>query len=202
MATEKARPSWDEYEVEDLNDVAVQVTNRTQRTYRWASREDLLQEAWRTILDVRARKTWDPTVGVAFAGYLQKAASHTLRDMVWKSISPATLSHRQRAKCFQHTQGSEFDTQHADSPVQHVARPDETLAEFEWQTRIVNELIEVFESLDCGHLSKPVLLKGYKHERVARMYGVDVREVYRAVRYARRAIENNYALYKLWREKA
>jgi hypothetical protein len=201
------RTELDEFDIEDMTDVAEQVVRKYLRTYRWADQDDLMQQAWDTML--KARTTWDASVGVALNGYLQRAVHHALRAFIWKDISPAHVPLRHAGhKVFEHTRSNpdtlqeDIECKRHPATQAHQPTPVEQLVKDEWHTSILDEMLSTFENDKEGHLARPVLMGEKRPAEVAKTNGVAVKVVYQATRRVKHALSNNYTLYQLWRSKA
>jgi DNA-directed RNA polymerase specialized sigma subunit len=155
----------------------------------WADIEDMTSEA--SIAILKARRTWDPEVGVPFAGYASRAATLRVRDYLWSQSSPVTGGLADPQKNIAGTQAVSLDeAKHGE-----VADPRSLLEEYEWRMRVRARVRKIAKRTKDGDLAIEVLVHDRPSGEVIKETG---RRVYQAVHLVRRKARLDARLYRLW----
>jgi len=174
-------------------DVAQKAARRYARRCWWADVKDLEQEA--TLATVKAARTFDPTVGVPFAGYAWRAAILALKPYLWKMSSPVSASwgdmlNRKLAGMHR----AEVDLTIQDERTLQ----DDELDQRRWCEQVWKRAVALDPS---GGLAVEVLLMGEKSSDVAERHGVPVQTVYNATTRAKARMTNDKELWELWTQR-
>ena len=182
----------------DELDVALEVSKKAARRYArrcwWADVKDLEQEA--VLATVKAAGTFDPAVGVPFAGYAWRAAILALKPYLWRQSSPVSASWGNIiGRKLEGLQRAEVDLTIPDDR----GDPDTVLDDKRWCEQVWRRAVALDLS---GGLAIEVLLLGEKSADVAARHGVPVQTVYNATTRAKARMTNDKELYELWTNRS
>lgn len=197
--------SDDEITAEDVLRIAKAVARRYANRCWWADPDDVTSEA--SVAVLQAKRTWDPTVGVPFDGYAQRAAALRVRTYLWGESSPVTgglhdpkknIANVRRAGLMMRTAGGhDAPEMHSERPeLMHTPDPAAQLDDANWRLRVRRRLRALARDGRDGELATEVLVRGRKPAEVIAESG---RDVYGAVHLVRRKVRSDRRMYNLWR---
>lgn len=173
--------------------VARKAAKRYARRCWWADVKDLEQEA--LLATVKAAGTFDPSVGVPFAGYAWRAAVLALKPYLWKQSSPVSASWNDMLdRKLAGVQRAEVDT----TVPEEKDTPDDELDRRRWCEEVWKRALAHDPS---GGLAVAVLLNGEKSADVAARHGVPVQTVYNATTRTKARIAKDPDLWNLWTQR-
>jgi DNA-directed RNA polymerase specialized sigma24 family protein len=177
--------------------VALDVSKKAARRYArrcwWADVADLEQEA--VLATVKAANTFDPSVGVPFAGYAWRAAILALKPYLWRQSSPVSASWGDIiGRKLEGLQRVAVDLTIPDDRED----ADDALDSKRWCEQVWKRAVALDPS---GGLAVEVLLLGEKSADVARRHNVPVQTVYNATTRAKARMTNDKELYALWENR-
>lgn len=188
-------------QVAALEPVVCRVAARYARRCFRVDVEDLRQEARAAIVEMVDRGTFDPTIGVPLSAYAWRVAVLRLKHYLWKTKAPVTgpAGSDDYGTTLRGLRG--VDVAALEHTVDTTELPDEQSEREAWEIRAAVQLLDALgESGDDAVIAWRILYHGEKARDVAADLGVPVRHVYRVTHRATRAMRENYALYKLWKE--
>jgi len=179
---------------EEVLRIAKAVAMRYKARCWWADVDDLVSEA--SVAVLKAHKTFDPQVGVPFAGYATKAAIHRLRGYLWRESSPLSGGlHNPRKNI-----AGVYSTALMDDVAQ-TTEPNvrEQMELIEWRHQVRDRLRILADRTRDGDLAVEVMVHDRPPGEIIRETG---RRAYSAVSLVRRKVRTDAPLYKLWRQGA
>lgn len=156
--------------------------------------EDLMQEAWRTILEVLPN--YDASRGADRNGYLWRALVRVLRVYLWRQSAPVSETVHHLTDLRSVTTVPVEDDMPATG-----STPEAEVGDAQRRERIARRLREILDGLPDGTFAERVLLHEQKPAQVAQDADVPVRLVYYAVARARKRIVRDPELTELWKQQ-
>lgn len=153
------------------------------------SLQDLEQEALLAQVDASTR--YDSARGTPFGAFAWQAATIAVRRFILTDSAPVSGRHDPRVLVGLYRQ--EFTDDHESS---HSQEDDFAEAEL---AALVRARLEAVVGEGGAEFSLQMLTGEYKPADVADAHGVEVSEVYRAVREAKKRIAGDPELFELWR---
>ena len=194
MALTDPVETWSDDDITEGDNLAGMVVNKLAKKYRNLAKQDLKQLAWKTLLE--SRKSWSPDGGAGIRKYCFSSMTYAVRDSMMKNTSIVHVPKAHRVDAFDIERvGIGEDTLVTEKST------DDIVADCAWHIEVLSEMLQTFARIKDGDLARDVLLKEYTPAEVAKRRGVEAKRVYSATSRGRLAIENNYRLYKLWRDK-
>lgn len=193
----------------------LQVMERTARSVAgayarklpWLGDDELVQVAWVEML--KAARTYDPESGKEFGVYCYVVARNAVVTAVLKQASPVGGgSHRRTVHAQLRAEPTHAEPTAAGAEVERaevsaqnaVPTPEAAVTEAEFARRVQDRLKAL-----VGERGVPfavgVFAGEYAAGEIAAAHGVPVREVYALRTKVRRILEDDAALYALWRER-
>lgn len=175
---------------DEMASIARRAAARYARRCWWADKQELEQEAWVAML--RARKTFDPQVGVPFGGYAWRAVVVSLSSYLWRQSAPVSAGDRD----LEELAGIHRAPLEAAANVAQALDVEE-LVDCVRRARLVRDVIDLHD--EDGH-ARAVLLGERRPQEVARESAGDVSQVYRSTQRARSALGTDAELWYAWRD--
>lgn len=185
--------------------VAERVAARYARRVFWADPEDLKQEA--TVAALAAQRTFDPRIGVPFAGYAWRACVLHLRAYVWANSAPVSETDHHLTD-LRGVYRDSLDA--AGDVVDGAAPPDEQLDVARRQHAVRGQVSlvlahalrngDVVDRLADAYIAERVLVDEVQPARLAAELEMPVQKVYRIAQRARTVLAENAVLYGMWED--
>jgi DNA-directed RNA polymerase specialized sigma24 family protein len=173
--------------------IARAVAARYRKICWWADFDDLVQTASIAVLE--SRETFDPQVGVPFAGYAARAASRQVSEALWRASTPLSGGLHDPERTIAGVHALELEDAHL-----ATSQPDpgEILDDVRWRLRVRKRLRRLSARTKNGDLAAEVLLYGRASGDLIQETG---RNAYRAVELTRRKVKDDAIMYKLLRRR-
>jgi DNA-directed RNA polymerase sigma subunit (sigma70/sigma32) len=189
--------------------IAKAVARRFKRHCWWADVDDLESEGAVAVL--RAHRTFDPQVGVPFAGYATRAAALQITDYLWRQSSPVSggMHDPQKHIAGKHRVGLDMPESQSSgqagatrvserkSHKELMVFPDveETLDVEAWRLDVRRQLRAIASITKDGDLAVAVMVHDERPAEVIKRSG---RNAYKATELVRRKVRKDAASYELW----
>jgi len=173
--------------------IARAVAARYRKHCWWADFDDLVQTASVAVLE--ARVTFDPQVGVPFAGYASRAASRQVSEALWRASTPLSGGLHDPRKHIAGVHAEQLEDKH----LANQTNPGEVLDDIAWRLKVRRRVRKLAKRTRDGDLAEAVLLHGRTPGDLIRETG---RDVYGAVELTRRKVKRDAPLYRLLRRRA
>jgi DNA-directed RNA polymerase specialized sigma subunit len=188
---------------EEVQRIARAVARRFKRRCWWADVDDMESEACVAVL--KAHKTFDPQVGVPFAGYAARAAALQITDWLWRQSSPLSGGlhdpEKNIAGVFRMTLDILASGHRGEDTTRRELTVDpDTGNELDvaaWRLAVREQLRLLAERTRNGDLAVEVLVRDRPSRDVMQQTGRG-RDVYKATELVRRLARKDAALYELW----
>ncbi len=180
-------------ESEEVLRIAKAVAMRYKRRCWWADVDDLVSEA--SVAVLTAHKTFDPQVGVSFAGYATKAAILRVRGFLWRESSPLSGGLHDPRKNIAGVHAAPLD----DNLLERTPNARDQMELIEWRHRVRDRIRVLADRTRDGDLAVEVMVHERPPGEIIQETG---RRAYSAVSLVRRKVRSDAPLYKLWRQGA
>lgn len=183
--------------IDEVLRVARNAARHYARRVWWANEEDLVQEASAAALQAtRPDGPFDHESGLPVGVYVWRACVLHLRAYLWRQSAPVSES-RHKLPTLRGVHRSELTETSAITDVDALS----LLSEKEWTEEVRAQLNYLFDKDGDGALVSRVLLEEEKPEYVAHTAGIDVQDLYRKTKRAKRALTNNALLFHMMRNR-